>query len=475
MAYQNRRRKTAIILLVILLCGLTAGISMAGQDNNSGNYNLSAFSGFALNGTGNVKDTVYDRAYGTTANKSGKVRKLTLQEAVNLAMENHPEIKAISQDVLMREQDFEKAHYYADKIKDAEDKAEYGEDMLRLLREQLALIPDPNDPAYKPTYDYLTAQIAEIEAALKEAEPYRIDNYENAKIAYLYEKQAETGLKITKLAEKVVRQKISLLVSKQYFDAIKYRKIEEVKKLAYERAVRQAEAAQQSYEVGFRPKDDFLLARAQAELMKADYQKASMEAENAETELKATIGMDQTVKLELAEWKEDSLRPDLERDLKQGLEKRLEIQKAAGELEVAKLGFEIAQKYLGPGTVDYEQAKIGVAKAEVELNRQKTAVEKEIREAYQNLHSTSLMKESVAGTVEKARESASIAEYRYREGYGIPSPILKALNAEDLAGTTVEVLAAEEKLLEIEEKVIEINYSYNLAKANYLFSIGEGL
>jgi hypothetical protein len=38
---------------------------------------------------------------------------------------------------------------------------------------------------------------------------------------------------------------------------------------------------------------------------------------------------------------------------------------------------------------------------------------------------------------------------------------------EDAGGTIFEVLAAEEKLSEVEEKVVEIVYGYNLAKSKY--------
>lgn len=448
---------TAIILALALTLGTTVGISAAKDDEN---------------GAITVSEPSKQTGTMTETGISGKTQamSLSLEEATDLALRANHEIKTVAQDVYMREQDLKKARYFAEQIKDADDRAEKGEDMLALLKHQLNATPEDS-----AMYGYLEQQIKEIEQNLAAAGPYRVNNYNNAKVAYLYEKQAEAGLNLTQIGEKTARQKIALLVNKQYFDVVKYREIAQMKKAVLNRAQAQAEAAKASYGAGFRAKDDYLLAKAQYELMNADYMKSILDQQTAETELKATIGVDQSVQISLKGYSQVSAKPDLDKDLKQGLAKRLEIQKAQAELELMRLNFKLAQSYLGPGVVEYEQAQINVKKAEIELEKQKSRIEKEIIQAYQSLTTLENMSSTVKSTSELARESASIAEYRYKVGFSLPSPVMKALNSEDLAGTTVEVLAAQEKILEIEQKIIEIEYSCNLAKASYLVTVGEGL
>lgn len=436
---------TAVVLALALTLGTAVGISAAKDDEN-----------------GVISETV-------TSGKTKSIS-LTLEEATDLALKNNPEIKTVAQDVYMREQDVKKARYFAEQIKDADDKAKKGEDMLKLLEQQLKATPEDS-----PMYGYLEQTIKEIEQSLAAAQPYRVNNYNNAKVAYLYEKQAQAGLNLTVIGEKTARQKIALLVNKQYFDVIKYRETVRAKKAILNRAKAQEEAAKASYEAGFRAKDDYLLAKAQYEMMNADYMKAILDQQTAEAELKTTIGLGQSVEISLKGFNHLSVKRDLDKDLKHGLSKRLEIQKAQAELELAGLNFKLAQSYLSPGVVDYEQARINVTKAEIELEKQKSRIDKEITQAYQSLTSLESISSTVKATAALAGESASIAEYRYRVGFSLPSPVMKALNSEDLAGTTVEVLAAQEKLLEIEEKIIEIEYGCNLAQANYLVTIGEGL
>lgn len=476
----SKKHKAALLLILAFMCSFTSGVGFAQSGDREVNQNLYKTSNILANtlqsineGQEGLETAADDGSPPPVPKQQGKL--LTLQEAIKMAEQNNPDILTVSQDVYMRKQDVEKAHYYAEKLRDVKKDADLGEEMLKMINQQLAMIPDPDDPVYKPTYDYLIQQKEIIENKLEEAAPYTNGTYENGKILELYEAQAKMGLNITTIGQKVAVQKISLLVSKEYFDAVKYQKLADMKKTAMDRAQAQEKAAKASYDAGFRAKDDYLLAKAQSELMRADYESAQMNVNNALIELKATIGMDQDTAVRLSPWNETKMMPDQSKGLEQGLKKRLEIQKAQGELDIANLNLKIAKEYLGPGAVDYEQARISTVKAQIELQRQKYNVEKDIRQAYQSLLTTNKMSEGVKDTVASARESASIAEYRYREGFSIPSPIMKALNAEDLAGTTVEVLAAQEKLMDVEEKVIEIEYNNNLAKVNYLVCIGEGL
>ena len=83
------------------------------------------------------------------------------------------------------------------------------------------------------------------------------------------------------------------------------------------------------------------------------------------------------------------------------------------------------------------------------------------------------MLEETKEMIEEAKDNVEIATAKYQEGFGVENSLLKSLNLGDSSGTIIEVLAAEEKLAEIEENVVKIIYNYNLARMQYLNNIGD--
>jgi hypothetical protein len=73
----------------------------------------------------------------------------------------------------------------------------------------------------------------------------------------------------------------------------------------------------------------------------------------------------------------------------------------------------------------------------------------------------------------KAAENLEIAQYKYEMGYPAENALMEKLNIESLSGTMAEVIAAQENLAEIEEKLVEMTGGYNIARVKYLNDIGE--
>ena len=328
----------------------------------------------------------------------------------------------------------------------------------------------PGHPAY------LTAEeIAEKEAQLANAREkllagaqYRIDNLANAQVVELYQTKAALGLEVTRLGVEEARKQYALLTRQKYYEVLKAQRLVEVKKAAVRRAENQYQMAKDSFEAGFRAKDDMLMAQAQLSLLKADLVNGQNTLHQAEIALKQVMGLDQKtlIKLEDDFTVERSITP-LETGLEQALTNRVEIKKSEMELEVAKINMELAKRYTTPNTFDFRQIQLDLVNAQWGLEQQKQTVQSEVYGSYQTVLATGEMLDYVQESVKQAQEAVDIAAYRYQEGYGIPSSVLKSLNMEDAGGTIFEVLAAEEKLSEVEEKVVEITYGYNLAKSKY--------
>lgn len=410
--------------------------------------------------------------------EKAQVQKITLTDAINLTWANNIELKLLEEQIAARELDLDRAEFYRDKLLNANEKIDDGWKAYNQSRRQLeniinlinAGLVGPGHPAY------LTAEeIAEKEAQLANAREkllagaqYRIDNLANAQVVELYQTKAALGLEVTRLGVEEARKQYALLTRQKYYEVLKAQRLVEVKKAAVRRAENQYQMAKDSFEAGFRAKDDMLMAQAQLSLLKADLVNGQNTLHQAEIALKQVMGLDQKtlIKLEDDFTVERSITP-LETGLEQALTNRVEIKKSEMELEVAKINMELAKRYTTPNTFDFRQIQLDLVNAQWGLEQQKQTVQSEVYGSYQTVLATGEMLDYVQESVKQAQEAVDIAAYRYQEGYGIPSSVLKSLNMEDAGGTIFEVLAAEEKLSEVEEKVVEIVYGYNLAKSKY--------
>lgn len=283
----------------------------------------------------------------------------------------------------------------------------------------------------------------------------------------------EVAYEVTQASFDIYKNSIALLIQKNYYDVLQAKQMLEVKKKAMERAKTQYEFAKASYEEGLKPKDDMLVASTYYRSTKIQYEKAKGDLENAIIELKKSlnIGFDKDIELTdvMVEKIEDF---NLEEGLINGMKERLEIKKALGEVVVYNLNFNETKRKYPPNTFQYQEAKILKDKSLLNFNQAKLEVESSIRQSYNDLNAVAAMLESTREMIKEAEENLEIAILKYKEGFGVETSLLKNLNLEDSAGTIVEVLAAEEKLAEIEENVVKITYAYNLARMQYLNNTG---
>jgi len=411
---------------------------------------------------------------------------LSLEEAVQLTLANNVDLQLLEKQVDARQLDLDRADYFSNKIIKADQAIHEGWQEFRASQGQLATIKAgiaagaivPGSPYYLSPEQVAAAE-DRLQAAAEELRGnaiYEIDNLANAQVAELYQIKAGLGLSVTQLGCRIARQKYALLTEDRYFQVLKEQRLVAVKKAAAARAAAQARLAADTYQAGFRAKDDMLLAQAQASLMQADLILAENQLGQTLLDLKKVmyLPLDREIKLQ-DDFPHDQLQPDLDRDLSQARQERLEIKKAEMELTVAQVNMELAKRYLTPNVFDYRQIALDLANAQLGLAQQHQLVEGDVRASYNNVMATAAMLKQVTASVAEARQAVEIAAYRYQEGYGIPTAVLKSMSMEDAAGTIFEVLAAEEKLSEVEEKVVEITAAYHLARGKYAVDICQGI
>ncbi len=434
---------------------------------------------------------VENKVYAVENPNENKTVNLTLESAIEIAMEKNMILKSLEVDIASAGLSLDKATYNERKIKKGKDKLSDAKKeyipKIDYLEQMASTLPEDSEQR-----KVIEGQISQIKEALGEGEE-RLDSgieEANSVIAQklnidvdrvlavnstteLMTTMADLQNEVTKSGYQIAQKQIALLTRQKYYEVIKDKKIEELKKVALDRATKQYEMAKNAFEQGMKAKDDVLLSEAQVKLMNVDYRKAIMERKNAEIELKKVINIDLKTQVNLVEdFTTKKMEVNLEEGIKQGLEKRIEIRKAQAQYLVDKLNFELTSNQYPDNTYQYKETKVKMEKSKVTLESQYAEVEASIRQSYEAIMATEDMLSYTDNVVKNAKESLEIAEYRYNEGYGFETSVIKSASLEDVAGTIVEVIAAQERLTDIEEKVIEVIFNYNLARDKYLNDIG---
>ncbi|WP_425446212.1 TolC family protein [Dethiothermospora halolimnae] len=285
---------------------------------------------------------------------------------------------------------------------------------------------------------------------------------------------ANISYEVTLASYDMYKNQIAMLIKKKYFDVLKAQNILDIKKKAQDRGAKQYEFAKAGYEEGMKAKDDMLLAKTYYKKTQIEYTKAKGDLKQALIELKKVMNISLDKEVNIVDVSYDiNEAPDIDKGLKMGLENRLEIKKAIGEMVVYNLNFQLAEKKYTPKTFQYKEAKLLKEKNILNYDKIQVDVESSIRESFDRLNTVREMLKNTEGMLNAVKENLEIAEYKYKEGFGVETQMLKKLDLESSAGTIVEVLAAEEKLAEVEESIVEIIHGYNLAKEKYYNDIAK--
>ena len=444
--------------------------------------------------------------------EKGKQLVISLDEAICIAMENNMDIKSFEMDKKKAQLQREIAERSERKIKDGDKDVSDAREQMHSLEKLADEMPDGvtlgqlsqdsnvkqlldehpefsgldkeslEENVIKPAKDSIDSGSLKIDSGVKSINDSIREKLDISTSVYLSMNSATDVLttmaqlqdEVTSAGYEVAKKKIALLVRKCYYDTVKAQKIETLKEAALERATRQYEIAKASYEEGMRAKDDLLLADIQMNFFKVDLQKAQLERKNSYIQLKKVMNIGFENEMRLVE--DFNVEPvevvDLESGISQGLQKRIEIKKCAAQYIVDKMNYDMVAKGYPENTYQNKEAKVAMDKSAVELEKMQIEVESEIRQSHETLISARHMLSYVDGMEEEAREALEIAQLRYEEGYGIESAGLKSEGLSDFAGTIVEVTSAQERLAEVEEKVVQIIFSYNMARDKYLTDIG---
>lgn len=293
-------------------------------------------------------------------------------------------------------------------------------------------------------------------------------------IASLLKVMAEKSSQITAYSYGIYKNKIALLIQNSYIEALKAEKMLEAKKKTVERAKTQYEFAEKSFNVGAKAKDDMLLAKCYYDGALIEQSLSQKDYSNAMLELKKNMGIPQTDQISLQMpplASGDKLV--LDSGIKTGLNSSLEIKMAAAQKAVyEELVKAVHNSNYSSASAQYQEARLLAQNAELDLKSAQINVESSIRQSFETVIALKMALDSSKDLQSSAEETLKIAKAKYDAGFGSDSSLLQNMNLQQMSGTIVEVIAASENLSGIQEKIIELNGSYNLALAKYLNDIG---
>lgn len=258
--------------------------------------------------------------------------------------------------------------------------------------------------------------------------------------------------------EHVIRQ-IRFAVEASYYAALQARDNVEIYSASLERTEEQLKLSELEFKVGRVAKRDVLDSEVQVARAKAEYNQALRERDIAFMKLKEIIGLDLDAPINLIsdfKFKPGDEEINLEASIKKALKDRIEIVQAEYALKAAEKGFEIAKSAYAPNVHTYKEAEYDYQEALLKLEDAKTAVEVDVREAYLKMKGAEESILVLEKSVEFARESVRLAKLQYQAGF------IRSIDA----------LAAENALKQVEVQNAAVIYGYNLAKAQFYNAIG---
>lgn len=278
-------------------------------------------------------------------------------------------------------------------------------------------------------------------------------NLSQAQTKYVSEKQKVEAKKVAEANYRVAVETMNLSVQSAYYAALQAKDLVTVNDAALDRAQKQLETSEASFNVGTVAKVDVLAAQVGVANAKAQLVIARNNYEVEEINLKRIIGLgldnnlSLTSKIEYAPFAGE----DLVNSISSAYETRLDILVAQSNLEVAKEIYRVTVAYTSPSTYVSKVANIEQQEAELDSEDVKEQVVSDITQAYLNILATQEVLNSYNTAVDQAREQSRLVNLRYQVGMA----------------TSNEVLDASVKLADIQAKSIQALYSYTLAKLCY--------
>jgi len=307
-----------------------------------------------------------------------QVMKLSLDEAIDYALENSPTVKLAGVSLQMKEKDYEQADSASDKFKDKDTSS-----LMEAMTEKLAPI-----------------------------QKERLYDLEQIKFDY-------------------TKRSIRLAVESAYYNVLSAEQKVAVNEATLETVQRQLDTAKASFEAGTVAKNDVLGAEVQLDKAQTDLNTAKNDSEIAYMEFNRTLGMELEKSIELTTTL--SYEPMdamvLDEVITEAMAKDKNLNEAEVNYQNAVDYLELVGKYYTPNVYTYREAKYNTDLAKVNYDEAQKDHELRVTKAYKNLKAAEANYKVLIKSVERAKESLRLSKLRYEVGVATSLEVLQASEA----------------------------------------------
>ncbi|PKM82444.1 MAG: hypothetical protein CVU89_05415 [Firmicutes bacterium HGW-Firmicutes-14] len=288
-----------------------------------------------------------------------------------------------------------------------------------------------------------------------------VNTYEAGLLKWVSPKAKEVAYVLAKKNREIAENILKLNVENAYYNVLKAEKDLQIKNAGLKYLQDQLKIAQTSYKVGTMSKLDVTTIEAGV----AGYQAYVTSAENtyrtAVMELNRLTGLELDIPLKLTtsfSVEKTGGSVDLDDTIKEALEDDISILSVKKNAELAQVQYETAEKFYVRGVTVYDTAQIDAKIAEASVRKQEQVTTLIIKQSYLTLFTLEKMIDYQEKEVEKARENARIYALKYGAGLATSLDVKKA---------NIDLEEAEQNL---SETIYNYNLLKSRFKYNYFSS-----
>ncbi|MDI6601618.1 MAG: TolC family protein [Thermoanaerobacteraceae bacterium] len=288
-----------------------------------------------------------------------------------------------------------------------------------------------------------------------------VTDYNSAQGVLIAPKELRNGLDTLKKTKLQAQEAIKLAVEQAYYKVLEDQQNLEVLNKSLELAEKAQKIAKVQFDNGMITKDQVLQAEIGVSGVKMQIEQAENTLEKDMLNLNRQLGLPLKTQLKLeTSFKVPDIKGiDVEAGVESALKNRMEVLEAKKDLDIKQQDFDLVKKYYPDITFQYKNGLLNLNNSKFALQSAEQDVELDVRGKYLDLMSASTAVPVLEMNVDKAKESLRLAQLRFENGLG----------------TIIDVLNAQNTLLQNQLNLVETQHMLNLAKINYNVSTGIGL
>ncbi|TZE82906.1 TolC family protein [Calorimonas adulescens] len=356
------------------------------------------------------------------AEEGSDTKSFTLEEAIDYALQNNDSLKNMDLQIEIMQNQYDQVEYRLKRQFDVKD-----------------LNDIPDSKAYK----------------------MGVSTYDADRQVLIAPKELKNGIDTLENTKKQLEEAIKLSVEQAYYKVLEDEQNLDVLNTSLELAQKAQSIAKVQFDKGMITEDQLL----QAEIgvsgvnMQIDQAKATLEKDMLNLKRQLGLPLKSELKLETVFKVPDISGIDVEEGVESALKNRMEILEAKKDLDIKQQDFELIKKYYSDITFQYKSGLLNLNTSQEKLKSAEQDVELDVRSKYLDMKSASSALPVLQMNVEKAQESLRLAQLRFENGLG----------------TIVDVLNAQNTLLQNQLDLVKTQHGLNLAKINYEVATGIGI